>query len=148
MEDAMTGISKDSARDELERIEDALVEAIMNSSEAELREEIKERGEDPDKILAGVDAALVGAKAAGAKLRMERAKSELQEWRAGKGKIVDFDRAAMRAKFEKMQARDPELASKMMAAARNGEGLSERDLAGFLADLAKLERLDDEDGGQ
>jgi hypothetical protein len=148
MEKAMTGTKKDSVRDELERIEDALVDAIMNSSEAELREEIKERGEDPDKILAGVDATLVGAKAAAAKLRMERAKLELQEWRAGKGKIVDFDRAAMQAKFEKMRVRDPELASKMMAAARNGEGLSERDLDGFLADLAKLERLDDEDGGE
>jgi hypothetical protein len=43
-----------------------------------------------------------------------------------------------------VRARDPELASK----ARNGEGLSERDLEGFLADLAKLERLDDEDGGE
>jgi hypothetical protein len=147
MEKAMTGTKKDSVRDELQRIEDALVDAIMNSSEAELREEIKERGEDPDKILAGVDATLVGAKTAAAKRRMERAKSELQEWRAGKGKIIDFDRAAMLAKFEKMRVRDPELASKMMAAARNGEGLSERDLEGFLADLAKLDHFDDEDGG-
>jgi hypothetical protein len=148
MEKAMTGTKKDSVRDELERIEDALVDAIMNSSEAELREEIKERGEDPDKILAGVDATLVGAKAAAAKLRMERARSELQEWRAGRSKIIDFDRTAMLAKFEKMRVRDPELASKMMAAARNGEGLSERDLEGFLSDLAKLEHLDDEDGGE
>lgn len=144
----MTGTKRDSVRDELERIEDALVDAIMNSSEAELREEIKERGEDPDKILAGVDATLVGARAAAAKLRMQRAKSELQEWRAGKGKIVGFDRAAMLAMFEKMRVRDPELASKMMVAARNGKGLSERDLEGFLADLAKLERLDDADGGE
>jgi hypothetical protein len=148
MEKAMTGTKRDSVRDELERIEDALVDAIMNSSEAELREEIKERGEDPDKILAGVDATLVGARAAAAKLRMQRAKSELQEWRAGKGKIVGFDRAAMLAMFEKMRVRDPELASKMMVAARNGKGLSERDLEGFLADLAKLERLDDADGGE
>jgi hypothetical protein len=148
MEKAMTGTKKDSVRDELERIEDALVDAIMSSSEAELREEIKERGEDPDKILAGVDATLVGAKAAAAKLRMERAKSELREWRAGKGNIVGFDRNAMLAKFEKMRVRDPELASKMMAAARNGQRLSERDLEGFLADLAKLQRLDDEDGGK
>jgi broad-specificity NMP kinase len=53
---------------------DDLVDAIMNSSEAELREEIKERGEDPDKILAGVDATLVGAKTAAAERRMERAR--------------------------------------------------------------------------
>jgi hypothetical protein len=146
MEEAMTGTKKDTVRDELERIEDALVDAIMNSSEAELREEIKARGEHPDSVLAGIDSTIARAKVAGAKLRMERARSELQEWRASKGKIVDFDRAAMRAKFEKMRVRDPELASKMMAAARNGEGLSERDLEGVLADLAKLEHLDDEDG--
>jgi hypothetical protein len=148
MEKAMTGTKKDAVRDELERIEDALVDAIMNSSEADLREEIKERGEDPDKILAGIDATLVGAKAAAAKFRMERAKSELQEWRADKGKIVDFDRAAMQAKFEKMRAGDPGFTSKMMAAARNGEGLSDRDLEGFLEDLARLERLEDEGGGE
>jgi hypothetical protein len=79
---------------------------------------------------------------------MERAKSGLQEWRAGKGRVVEFDRGAMRAKFEKMRARDPEFASKMMAAARNGEGLSDQDLEGFLEDLARLERLDDEGGGE
>lgn len=144
----MTGTRKDSAREELERIEDALVDAIMNSPEAELREEIKARGEDPDKVIAGVDSTIASAKAEGAKRRLERAKSELQEWRAGKGKVVEFDRAAMLARFEKMKARDPELASKMMAAARNGEGLSDRDIEGFLADLARLDRLDEEGGGE
>ncbi|HLH92901.1 MAG TPA: hypothetical protein VKX28_31130 [Xanthobacteraceae bacterium] len=143
----MTG-KKDPARDELDRIEDALVDAIMNSPEAELRDEIKARGENPDKIIASVDATISGAKAAGAKLRMERAKSELQAWRAGKGKIVAFDRATMKAKLDRMRARDPEFASKMMAAARNGEGLSESDLEGFLEDLARLERLEDEGGGE
>lgn len=147
MEEAMTG-KKDPARDELDRIEDALVDAIMNSPEAELRDEIKARGENPDKIIASVDATISGAKAAGAKLRMERAKSELQAWRAGKGKIVAFDRATMKAKLDRMRARDPEFASKMMAAARNGEGLSESDLEGFLEDLARLERLEDEGGGE
>jgi hypothetical protein len=86
--------------------------------------------------------------ATGAKLRMERAKSELQAWRASKGKVVAFDRAAMKAKLDRMRARDPEFASKMMTAARNGQGLSDSDIEGFLEDLARLERLDDEGGGE
>ena len=59
---------------------------------------------------------------------------------------MDIDRAAARARFEKIRSRDPELASKMMMAARNGEGLSDKDMEGLLEDLAKLERLDGEDG--
>jgi hypothetical protein len=55
------------------------------------------------------------------------------------------DREAVRAKFEKIRARDPELASKMLMAARNGQGLSDSDMEGMLEDLAKLERLDGED---
>jgi DNA-binding NtrC family response regulator len=50
-----------------------------------------------------------------------------------------------RAKFEKIRARDPELASKMLMAARNGQGLSDNDMEGMLEDLARLERLDGED---
>ena len=34
----------------------------------------------------------------------------------------------------------------MLLAARKGEGLSENDMEGLLEDLAKLERLDGEDG--
>lgn len=147
MEKAMTDTKKTSTREELDLIEEALVGAIKNSSDAELREDIKARGEDPDKGIADVDSVIAAAKAASAKRRLERAKSELEQWRAGKGKVIELDRGAMKAKFDKIRAHDPELASKMMAAARNGEGLSDSDLEGFLEDLARLERLDDDEGG-
>ena len=147
----MTATKKSPADEQLDRIEDALIETILNSSEAELREDMKARGEDPDKCLAEIDLLIARAKTDAAKRRLERAKSELQDWRpgqdwrAGKGNVVGFDREAARAKFEKIRARDPELASKMLMAARNGQGLSDNDMEGMLEDLAKLERLDGED---
>ena len=113
-----------------------------------LRDEMAERGEDPDKCLLRIEQIIAGAKAACGKRRMQRAKSELQEWRAGPAKTLKFDPEAARALFEKMRSRDPELASKMLLAARKGEGLSEGDMEGLIEDLAKLERLDDEDGGE
>ncbi len=88
------------------------------------------------------------AKVASGKRRMERAKLELQEWRTGKAKTLKLDREAARSRFEKMRNRDPELASKMLLAARMGEGLSESDVEGLIEDLAKLEWLDDEPGGE
>jgi hypothetical protein len=148
MEEAMTGARKNSARDQLERIEDALIESILGASEAELRDQMAERGEDPDKCLLRMEQIIAGAKAASGKRRMQRAKSDLQEWRAGPAKTLKFDRDAARAVFEKMRTRDPELASKMLLAARKGEGLSERDMEGLIEDLAKLGQLDDENGGE
>jgi hypothetical protein len=148
MEAAMTGSRKNPARDQLDRIEDALIESILGASEAELRKEMAERGEDPDKCLLRIEQIIADAKAACGKRRMEGAKSELQEWRAGQPKTLKFDRQAARARFEKMRSRDPELASKMLLAARKGEGLSEKDMAGLLDDLARLERLDGEDGSE
>jgi hypothetical protein len=144
MEEGMTATKKSPTDEQLDRIEDALIETILNSSEAELREDMKARGEDPDKCLAEIDSLIARAKTDAAKRRLERAKSALQDWRAGKGNVVGFDREAARAKFEKIRARDPELA-KMLMAARNGQGLSDNDMEGMLEDLAKLERLDGED---
>jgi hypothetical protein len=141
MEEAMT-------REQLDRIEEALVETILAASEAELREDMKARGEDPDKCLARIEEIIAGAKAACANRRFERAKSELKDWRSGQDKVVDIDRAAARVRFEKIRSRDPELASRMMMAARNGESLSDRDMEGLLEDLAKLERLEGEDGSE
>ena len=140
--------SRKTWADELERIEDALVQAILDCSEAELREDIKARGEDPDKCIAEIDTLIADANAACAKRRFDRAKAELRDWRARKSNVMGFDRQAVRARFERIRARDPDLASRMMLAARKGEGLSDSDLDGLLEDLARLEGLDGEDSGK
>jgi hypothetical protein len=144
----MTSANKTSARDELLRIEDAIVRSIVEASEADLREDLAVAGEDPAKCLAEFDAVVVRAKAAAAKQCLERAKAQAAAWRSGKNKVVPFDREAVRARFESIRACDPELASKMMMAARKGEGVSDRDMEGLLEDLAELDRLEHEEGGE
>jgi hypothetical protein len=142
----MTAPKKTDGRDEILRIEEALVRSLLEASTSELREEFAAAGQDPDKCIAEIDALIGRAKAASAKKRFDQAKAELAAWRSGESNVVGFDRDAARARFERIQARDPELASKMMVAARKGESLSERDMEGLLQDLAKLERLEREDG--
>jgi hypothetical protein len=144
----MTGSRKNSARELLDQIEDALVEAILSSSESDLREDAEERGEDPDKCIARIDELIASAKALSAKRRMERAKAELKNWRGKEPRNLPLDREVLRARFEKIRSRDPEFASKMLMAARKGEGLSDSDMEGFLEDLARLEGLDGEDSGE
>jgi hypothetical protein len=89
-------------------------------------------GQDPDKCIGEFDTLVDRAKAVCAKQHLERAKAEVAAWRSGKGRVVDFDREAVRARFDSIRAQDPELASKMMMAARKGESISDRDLERLL----------------
>lgn len=139
---------KYSTREQLQRIEDALVEAILASSESELRQDIEARGDDPSERLTSVSEVLTRAKAAGAKRRFERIKLELATWRTSQPKVVTFDRQLMRARLEKIMGRDSEFAAKVSMAARKGEGLPDTDMEGLLEDLAKLEKLEGEESGE
>jgi hypothetical protein len=146
----MTAPRKPTSREELANIEDALVDSILNATAAELREEIKAAGGDPDRSITDVDSAITRARAACARETLERAREELAAWQSKNEKATSLDRNAARARFEKMRAGDPELASKMMMAARKGGqgGPSEKDMEGVLDDLAELERLEREGGGE
>jgi hypothetical protein len=146
--DVVTSPKKTSPREELERIEDALVRSILDAPTAEIREEMAAAGEDPNKAIAEFDDIIARAKAAGARKRMADAKNELAAWRTGKGIVASFDRKAVLARLEAIKSRDPELASKIMMAAREGEGASDRDIEEVLEALAKLERLEGEDREQ
>ena len=144
----MTSPKKNIARIDLDLIEEALVLAILDSSESELREDLKAAGDDPDRRLSEIDSLIVAAKQTCAKRKFDQAKSSLAAWRAHNNNPIGFDRASVRARFEKIRAGDPELASKMLMAARNGKGLSDDDLNSLLEDLAKLDRLESEDEGE
>jgi len=144
----MTSPKTNIARFDLDLIEDALVLAILDSSESELREDLKATGADPDKRLSEIDSLIADAKQSCAKRKFDQVKSSLAAWRAHNNNPIGFDRESVRARFEKILAGDPELASKMLMAARNGKGLSDSDLNSLLEDLAKLDRLEDEDDGE
>lgn len=142
----MTAPRKLTSQDELGNIEDALVDAILNATGAELREELKAAGVDPDQCIADTDSAIARACAASARHALDAARSELAAWRSKTERRPGLDREAARERFELMRSGDSELASKMMIAARKGAGgPSDRDLEGVLDDLAELERLERED---
>ena len=131
-----------TARDELERIEDALLESLLNASGQELREEIAAAGIDPDSCIADVEATIAAARAECSRKRLEDARAELAAWRKRDAKTDATSIDAARLKLDRLRSGDKELDKKMMLAARKGEGLSDSDIEGLLADLAALEDLE------
>lgn len=145
----MTSSQKPTSREELEHIEDALVRSILEASAQELREDLLDGNDNPEKLVAEIDAVIARAKADAAKKRLEQAKLEFAAWRAkSEGKLSTApSQEVARKRFERVRAGDPEFTAKMTMAARKGEGLSERDFEGLVEDFADLERLEREDEG-
>jgi len=127
----------------LKRLEEALVDSILNMSESELDAEMREMNLDPKDVAArtkaAVDRGVISANKASlvhARTQLAGAKSSLSVSAASR------DRAGALARFEKMKVGDTELPSSMMMAARKGQGLSEEDIEGVLEDLDDLEKLE------
>src|ERR1700730_2365315 len=135
----MSTSKKPTPREELERIEDALVDSILNASGDELRDELAAAGLDPDACIVDVEATIVAAKAACTRKRLDKARAELAalRGRASPGSVTALD--AARAKSVLVFSGDADLKQRMMLAARKGEGLSDDDLEALLEDLAALE---------
>lgn len=123
----------------LDHIEDAFLENIVESSEADLREEFVEEGRSPDEVVAQMKSRLAMAHEECTQARLVKAREGLAAFRRDET-IVPLDLARQRERLAAMRSRTP-AASGMMMAARKGEGLSERDETGLLEDLADLERL-------
>lgn len=130
---------KSTPRTPLDHIEEAFLDNILETSEADLREEFVEEGRSPDEVVALMQARLAAAHAECAQARMAQAREGLAAFRREE-KVVPLDLARQRERLAAMRLRAP-AASGMMMAARKGEGLSERDEEGLLEDLADLERL-------
>jgi hypothetical protein len=142
----MTTHRKPTAREELERIEDALVESLVNATEHDLREELAAAGGDPDACVAEIEAAIVRARAECVRLRLKTARTELAGWRSNSGQVTGDKREGARARLQRLRTSDRDLDSRMTLAARKGADLSERDVEGLLEDMADLERLENEEG--
>ena len=138
----MTTSKKPTAREELERIEDALIESLMNASGDELREEFAAAGLDPDSFIAEVETTIASAIAECSQARLEQARAELLSWRNRDAKVNVTAIESAREKLERLRSGDKALDEKMMLAARKGEGLSDNDDDGLLEDLAALEEFE------
>lgn len=138
----MSNSKKPTPREELERIEDALVDSILNASGDELREELVAAGIDPDSCIAEVDVTIAAAKAESARNRLTEARTELAAWRRRDPKVNAAALDAARAKFDRLRSGDQDLKQRMMLAARKGDGLSDSDMEALLKDLAALDELE------
>lgn len=127
---------------ELGRLEDALVDSIMDASEADLRAELAEAGEDADAVLRRMDALIVAVKADCQLTRLRLAQEQVAEFHRARLVPNTQDKAAMRARFDAARSQDSALSSKLLIAARNGQGATERDLGSLADDHAELERLE------
>lgn len=134
--------SKRPSSGQLQRIEDALVESLLQLSDQELRKELTDDGIDPEACIAEVDAAMAAVKEDVAREKLSNARIELSEWRNRRTNVDAAAKAAARRMLDQIRADDPALDKKITLAARKGEGLSERDLEGLIDDLAALEKLE------
>jgi hypothetical protein len=134
----MSKVPSDSER--LSKIGKAIDDSILEASEKELREEFAEDGDDFDQAVARVNSAIDRAKAHAARMKFERAKSEAKAYREG-GNVtpLNLDKARQRL----VGVRSGDLADTMIAARKGGK-LSDRDEAGIVDDLARLQALEDE----
>ncbi|TYO65358.1 hypothetical protein FXV83_16810 [Bradyrhizobium hipponense] len=138
----MAAMSRDPTdREKLSKLDRAIDDSILEASEADLREDFKEAGDDFEKAVARAGRALEQAKARAARMRFERAQDESKAYREQEN-VKSFDLAKARRRFDGM--RSGEVADSIMAARKGGK-LSERDEENLLKDLAQLEALENED---
>jgi hypothetical protein len=140
--DDMSAPGKPTASEELERIEDALAESLLDAAGEDVRKEITASGDDPETLIAAVDAAIASACAEAARARLERARAELSAWRTKSGPASPLEHKASRTRFERLRSGNFDPDAKMMMAARKGKELSDSDVEGLIEDMAELERLD------
>jgi hypothetical protein len=140
----MTNIGKPKPKaSELERIEDGLVDSLLEASGEELRREIIELEGSAEEVIARVDDTIRSAQATSARRRLDLARKELAEWRAGEAPTTT-EREAARERLTRLRSGQGD--ASMMMAARKGQGLSESDEQGLVEDMAELERLERDSG--
>ncbi len=130
------------ALEELRRIDAAIDESILRATEQELREELIAEGLDPDKVIAEMDARIKDANLAGAKLRLEIAKTSMELFKSKQLEKPSADKDALRGKLRQMRSGGKATGEGLMMAARKGNQLSQNDEEGILDDLAQLEALE------
>ena len=128
------------------RLADELVADIMAMSDAELLAEVEAEGLNAENEADRIRAIISTATARSGKSRLQAARAEIDcASGAGRGQVHQLplrDRAAVLARFAND---DTKLKSRLTMAARNGEGITEKEMDDILADLRELGAID-EDG--
>ena len=127
--------------EKLSKLDQAIDDSILEASEADLREDFKEAGDDFDRAVARAGRALEQAKERAARMRFKRAQDESKAYREQEN-VKGFDLAKARRRLDGIRSGEVENA---MMAARKGGKLSQRDEENLLKDLAQLEALENDD---
>lgn len=141
----MTGNSR-TARSALDRLADALVEDILNTSDEDILAEFQESQGDPERNAVDMRSRFEKCLIAANKQRLAAAKAGVAANRlttGGRASIIDMAkaRARLRAVLDA-----PSLPPTLTLAARNESELSDSDILGMLDDLRELGVLPPEDG--
>lgn len=130
----MTG-RKDKERQALDRLADALVDDIMNTSDEDILAELKEEGVDPDRHAADMRARFEKAVIAANKTKLMAAKAAVAADRGPRpaSASAPIDMAEARSRLRRAMASQP-----MTLAARNETEMTDSDVLGMLEDLRNL----------
>jgi hypothetical protein len=130
----------------IDRLTDELVADIMSMSDAELLAEVEAAGLSAEDEAGRIRGIVSGAITRAAKSRLKAARAEIDRAaRIPRGQVHQLpirDRAAVLVRFANDDAK---LKSRLTIAARNGEGITEKEMDDILADLRELGAID-EDG--
>jgi uncharacterized membrane-anchored protein YjiN (DUF445 family) len=129
---------KRSDRTALDRLVDALVNDILNASDQELLEEVRNDQGDPAAIAATTRALFEESAVTTAKSLLAAAKAAVAADRRRLGSVAKTDMTEASRCLQDLLASDPETRGKLTLAARKGKGLSEEDMRGMLEDLEEL----------
>ncbi|MDP2374403.1 hypothetical protein [Reyranella sp.] len=128
------------AHDDVARIEDELIQSILDAPGDEIREYLSEIGEDATKISTDVASTIQRAIGMCGQEQLRQAKDELQAWRTQQSDSL-FRPLAQRQTIAS-HLRSASSGIPLMLAARKGKTLSTSDEEGLAEDLEEAERLE------
>jgi hypothetical protein len=136
--DAMTG-RNDKERAALDRLADELVDDILNTSDEDILAELKEKGEDPDRIAAEMRALFDQTSISMNKRRLAAAKAGAAAARRTSANVSVrmTDMAAARRRLRQVLDSAGHN-QKLTMAARKEDELSDADVLGLLEDFVRL----------
>ena len=140
----MTGDQR-KERKALNRLADALVDDVLDSSDEEVLAEAEEDGVDATGLAEHLRGVFERTVADVGKEKLAAARQGAANARQSGARVVRIDRADARRRYEAMIAQDPRLTEKLTLAARKGEDQSERDVDSAIDDLTELGAFDEED---
>ena len=128
-------------RDALQRLDEALIEDILGASDEALLVEVRQDGQDPERIAAAARALFEKAVLRTSRLRLVSAQAAVAADRQARSHAaIPADPAAARHRLERLLARHPDAARKLTLAARKDQSgeLSDDEVRGWLEDFEEL----------